>query len=368
MKTMMLTFLLFLALLGLTHADCIPSTRQDAPGVSIDITMAYVAIAVHFENGTTRDIARVDGSPEYLAAMRSLAEDARIFHGLGGPPVDCTSETTQTFYPPLFIRDWWWALRAWYGIDTETVPDPYQPDGWVDVVADTLSSIKSDILNPLGSTGYDQIFTTWPDFEASTGSLYRVRFRLACRRAGFEHLDGEIVSWHALGYDGIVLEQDEDEDDEALDPRAMLVISYNAASLGITLNIRDGGVVWPRRLIESLEHGAAQSNGSSAYWDSVKLLLGEVIQDEPVDHILLLGSHAYEADLIRAVQDVVEQHENIKASILERYHGQAVDARDENLPMFMAARQAAAVARDIIRARSCDIPNNVTSSEVHLEL
>jgi hypothetical protein len=263
--------------------------------------------------------------------------------------------------------EWWWTLRAWLTTQPETAPDPYQPDGWVNVVADTLSTIKSDILDPLGSTGYNQVFTIWPDFESGTGSLYRVRFRLACRRAGLEHLDGEIVSWHALGYNGIVVEQDEDEDDKALGPRAMLVISYNAASLGITLNIRDGGIVWPRRLVESPEHGAALSN-DSAYWGSVKGLLEDVIQDEPVDHLLLLGSHAYNVDVIKAVHDVVEQHENINSSILERYHGQAADARDENLPVFTAARQAAAVAKDIIRARSCDNPNNVTSSKVHLEL
>jgi hypothetical protein len=267
--------------------------------------------------------------------------------------------------------EWWRTLRAWLTTRPlpETAPDPYQPDGWVDIVADSLSTIKSNILDPLGSTGYDRVFTTWPDFEAGTGSLYRVRFRLACRRAGLEHLDGEIVSWHALGYDGIVVEQGEDEgeDDEASGPRAMLVISYNAASLGITLNIRDGGIVWPRRLVESPDHGAALNNGSSAFWESVKGLLGDVIQDEPVDHILILGSHAYDADLIQAVHDVVGQHENINSSILGRHRGQATDTRDENCPVFMTARQAAAVASDIIRERSCHSSGKKTS-EVHLEL
>ncbi|KAL3494675.1 hypothetical protein BJX62DRAFT_197147 [Aspergillus germanicus] len=83
MKIIMMNLLVFLALLDLTYTDCIPSTRQDAPGVGIDVTMAYVAVAIHFENGTTSDLARVDGSPEYLAAMRSLAENAKQFHGLG---------------------------------------------------------------------------------------------------------------------------------------------------------------------------------------------------------------------------------------------------------------------------------------------
>jgi hypothetical protein len=264
--------------------------------------------------------------------------------------------------------EWWWTLRAWLTTQPlpETAPDPYQPDRWVDVVADTLSTIKSEILDPLGSTGYDRVFTTWPDFEAGTGSLYRVRFRLACRRAGLHHLDGEIISWHALGYDGIVVEQGGDEDDQASGPRAMLVISYNAASLGITLNIRDGGIIWPRRLVERPEHGAALNNDST-YWESFKHLLEDVIQDEPVDHILILGSHAYDADLIQAIHDVLEQHENINSSILERYHGPSANIHDEYLPVFMAARQAAAVGSDIITERFCDSSGKKTS-EVHLEL
>jgi hypothetical protein len=264
------------------------------------------------------------------------------------------------------MMEWWWAIRAWFTTDPDPPSDPYQPDRWVDAVADTLSSVKSNILDTFDSAGPDRVFTTWPDFEGGTGSLYRVRFRLACRLAGLDHLDGEIASYHALGYDGIVVDDDHDEDGAPSGPRAMLVISYSAASLGVTLNIRDGGIVWPRRLVESPDLGAAR-NSEATYWQSVKLLLEEVVQDEPVDHILLLGPQAYDADLIRAVRDVVEQHENINSSILERYRGVDLDTRDENLPVFMAARQAAAVARDIITARSCVIDDKATS-EVHSEL
>ncbi|KAL2845095.1 hypothetical protein BJX68DRAFT_269281 [Aspergillus pseudodeflectus] len=365
MKITMITCISTLAGLGRTYADCIPSRQRDAPGVGIDLTMAYVAVAIHFENGTTVDIARIDGSSEYLGAMRSLAEDARQFDGLG-PRMDCTHEPTQTFYPPLFMMEWWRAIRAWFHTDTNPPSDPYQPDRWVDTIADTLSSIKSDILDTLDLPVSDRVFTTWPDFEAGTGSLYRVRFRLACHRAGLDHLDGEIASYHALGYDGILVEDDQDEDGVPAGPRAMLVISYSAASLGVTLNIRDGGIVWPRRLVENPELGAAR-NSDATYWGSVKLLLEEVVQDEPVDHILLLGPQAYDAGLIRAVLEVVDQHENINSSVLERYRGADLDMRDEDLPVFMAARQAAAVARDIITARSCVVDEKATS-EVHSEL
>ncbi|KAJ0415246.1 hypothetical protein BJY00DRAFT_318007 [Aspergillus carlsbadensis] len=353
-----------------TEATSALDQANRVEGVGIDLTMAYVAVAIKFENGTTRDIARVDGSPEYLAAMRSVAEDARQFHGLG-PAVQLTYETTRTFYPPLFVMEWWWEFRAWYTTtDTHIPPDPYQPDKWVDIVADTLSAIKSDILAPLNLQGYDHVFTTWPDFEANTGSLYKMRFRLACQRAGLQHLDGDVASYHALQYDGIPADQDEDLDLAPSGPRAMLVINSNAASLGVTLVVREVGMLWPRRLVESPEHGAALCNGST-YWESVKALLDDVIQDEPVDHILLLGSHAYDADLIRAVYEVIGQHANINSSILDRYRASALDLelnlRDGDLPVFMAARRGAGVARGTIKARPCETGQKATR-DVHLEL
>ncbi|KAL2818071.1 hypothetical protein BJX63DRAFT_429395 [Aspergillus granulosus] len=363
----MLTSLIFLAFLGPTHAKCIPSDRGDAPGVGIDLTMAYGAVAIHFKNGTTKDAGRIDGTPEYLAAMKSLAEDAQQFHSLR-PPEELTYEPTQTFYPPLFIMEWWSSLKAWYTTDdTYSTPDPYLPDKWVEVVADMLSRIKSEILDTFDPPlQYEGVFTTWPDFEANTGSLYSVRFRLACRQAGLEHLDGDIVSYHALQYDGIAGDQWDEGDYETSGPLAMLVVSYNTASLGISLITREAGMLWPRRLVDSPRHRPALSHGSE-YWDNVKWLLEDVIQDETVDHILLLGSHAYDADLIQAVDDVIQSHGNINSSILGRYRSGISNMHDENLPVFTAARQAAVVARWIMEANACT-SNDQMADHVHLEL
>jgi hypothetical protein len=33
--------------------------------------------AIHYKNGTTRDLGKFDGNPEYLLAMKTLAEDAQ---------------------------------------------------------------------------------------------------------------------------------------------------------------------------------------------------------------------------------------------------------------------------------------------------
>ncbi|KAL2822696.1 hypothetical protein BDW59DRAFT_163679 [Aspergillus cavernicola] len=307
--------------------------------VGIDLTMAYGAVAIHFKNGTTKELGQIDGSSEYLATMRSLAEGAKIFHN----PNPLTEqqlqlhESARTFYPSPFIRDWWWSLKAWnnrileqiglsaHPADEANAPNPYTPDKWIDVVADMLLNTKSTIIDTVDPPlKYNNVL------------------------AGLGHLDGYIVSYNSLQYDGKEVEFNEwgEEGYTPSGPYAMLVVSYNAASLGITLNTRQLGTPWPERLVESPQHGANQRNGSEEYWDEVKELLEDVIWDEAVDHVLLLGSHAYDTDLIRAIQGIVEGHTNINSSILDRYSSSGSDTlRDGNLPLFTAARQAAEIAR-----------------------
>ncbi|KAL3483444.1 hypothetical protein BJX62DRAFT_220275 [Aspergillus germanicus] len=40
------------------------------------LTSATSTAAVHFKNGTTRDLVKIDGSAEYRAAMRQITQDA----------------------------------------------------------------------------------------------------------------------------------------------------------------------------------------------------------------------------------------------------------------------------------------------------
>lgn len=63
---------------------------------------------------------------------------------------------------------------------------------------------------------------------ADTAHIYKDRFELACRVAGLEGIDqGNIASIYALLYEGT----------HKTDLAAMLVISYNTASLGITYRL-----------------------------------------------------------------------------------------------------------------------------------
>ncbi|CEL09574.1 hypothetical protein ASPCAL12709 [Aspergillus calidoustus] len=63
--------------------ECKPPGQRSAPGVGIDLTMAYATAAMQFKNGTVRDLAKIDGSAEHSAAMRAITADAtNIRNGL----------------------------------------------------------------------------------------------------------------------------------------------------------------------------------------------------------------------------------------------------------------------------------------------
>ncbi|KAL3475916.1 hypothetical protein BJX99DRAFT_228852 [Aspergillus californicus] len=346
--------------------------------------MAYAVVAIQFQNGTTRDLGRLDGSPEYLAAMAALAEDIGTFRSFEAAMEHTqTHPAKRTFYPAPFIRDWWRALQDLYlsilhefqlplPADTHyPPPDPYLPDKWVDIVADTmLSQIKSDIMTSVHPPlKYFSVVTSWPDFESGTNSLYSMRFRRACALAGLEHIAGNTVSYYALEYDGIAVDESKkwvEQSYKPSGPQAMLVLSYNAASLDVTLNTRKAGVVSPTRLLESPSHGAFRHNGSEGYWHEVKQLIEDVVQEQVVDHLLLLGSHALNTDFIQVVGEVIKKHDNINSAILGRYISSGEEfVRDEDLPIFAAARQAAVLAR---RGMETGLSKEGVYCDVHEEL
>lgn len=215
------------------------------------------------------------------------------------------------------------------------------PDEWVYAVAAMLSNIKSVAMDPVNPPlQYNHVLLTWPDFEADTGHIYKDRFRLACHLAGLEQLPrSNVVSFYAL--------QSEWVDQN---PSAMLVISYNAASLGITLKYRSpDSIAFPEQLVESPQHGAEHTlrdTDPARYWAEVKVLLETVIGTRTVDCLLLLGSHAPDPSLLQAIKDVVQRHQESDPSIpnccmLSVSQGEG----DEDSPMFTAARRASEVAR-----------------------
>ncbi|KAF5724456.1 chitinase [Fusarium mundagurra] len=56
-----------------TCADCLPGSVHDAPGIGFSLSLTSGIAAVHFYNGTVKNIASIPANPEYAALMKRLA-------------------------------------------------------------------------------------------------------------------------------------------------------------------------------------------------------------------------------------------------------------------------------------------------------
>lgn len=227
------------------------------------------------------------------------------------------------------------------------LPEKERPDDWVYTMAYMLSEIKSAAIDPMEPPlKFNHVLLSWPDFEFDTGHLYRGRIQLACRLAGLELMPrSNVVSFYALESEWIDEWEDQTE-------AAMLVISYNAASLGITWNYRaPHGIPIPERLLESPHHGAEDAlrvTNPAQYWTEVQDLLETVIETGPVDCFRLLGTNAGDPGLLQAIQDVIQRREGGDFSIslcgmpsMSRDEGD----EDEDDPVFLAARIVSETAK-----------------------
>ncbi|KAF5593124.1 chitinase [Fusarium pseudoanthophilum] len=56
-----------------TCADCLPASVHDAPGIGFSLSLTSGTAAVHFYNGTVKNLAAIAANPEYAALMKRLA-------------------------------------------------------------------------------------------------------------------------------------------------------------------------------------------------------------------------------------------------------------------------------------------------------
>ncbi|KAF5230943.1 hypothetical protein FANTH_13593 [Fusarium anthophilum] len=56
-----------------TCADCLPASVHDAPGIGFSLSLTAGTAAVHFYNGTVKNIAAIPATPEYAELMKRLA-------------------------------------------------------------------------------------------------------------------------------------------------------------------------------------------------------------------------------------------------------------------------------------------------------
>ncbi|KAH8696475.1 hypothetical protein BGW36DRAFT_360310 [Talaromyces proteolyticus] len=324
-----------------------------------------LTVAIHFKNGTTRDLGKFDGTPEYLLAMRALAEDAQnVRNGMKSSLKEIHFSTPhKPLNPP---REYWWSPYTWYR-SAQRMPQlseeqsrlrdvGHLADDSFKAIADMLSRVKSSAMNNIDPPlDYNYVLVTRPDFEQ--GYMHNDGFRLACYLAGLDNLPwGNIVSGYALRYEGV----DNACDDEGWGKYCdlskpnlptLLVVSYNAASLGVTLNTRFLGLMpSPECLNENPTLGAGQANTTNPealakYWTEIRESIESVIGNATVNYLLLLGSHALDPDLLRVLEDVIDSRDDIDQSILDRYTKPFPSQDDKARALFAGARDAAMVAR-----------------------
>lgn len=71
-----------------------------------------------------------------------------------------------------------------------------------------------------------------------------------------------------------------------------------------------------------------------------------MIGNETVNYLVLLGSHARNLGLFKAVKDILEGQPDVDLSILDRYDPAiSRDSQDEDEPLFTVAREASIVAK-----------------------
>jgi hypothetical protein len=289
----------------------------------------------------------INGTAEYRQAMKTIIQES--IDGEQWP----WHHTVETQYIPY--TEWWWpVVWARFRIQNAISPpnlDPIYPEPIPDhyiAIASMLSDIKSSVLDPLDPPlKYNKVALSVPDAPALMYEIVN-RFELPCSLAGLEMLGGSLASLHALKYDGV----DDwwgpgNEPPPHIDfyyPRTMLTISFNAASLGVSLSTRDLGSRDPVKAFQSSRHGADNVQEIDGVWNEVQELLTTTIGDAPVDHVLLIGSHARDKGLVQVLSSVVEQSGNMNPSLLDRYRGNASED-DKQEALYASANQATWSAR-----------------------
>jgi hypothetical protein len=173
----------------------------------------------------------------------------------------------------------------------------------------------------------------------STGGVYQERFRVAAMNAGLSHFFGDILTFASeAAFDYHSLYED------AWLTETILTVSYNGASLGMTLSI-DGWDEPPRRRASELPIYGADPRllvqGLDQYWAEVKVKIDEFVGEERVQRILMLGTLTRDAGLLRTLREVFQGKGY--GQIVEK--GRVGLETSEEGDVFTAARGAAKHAR-----------------------
>ncbi|KAL3483445.1 hypothetical protein BJX62DRAFT_220276 [Aspergillus germanicus] len=202
-----------------------------------------------------------------------------------------------------------------------------------------LSKVKSVALDPLHPPlEFHDVYLTWPDALYDTSNVHSERFSLACHLAGLRAIryTGTIVSRAALELEGVDFYQ---KRSDPAPPTAILVVSYNAASVGITRYYTDEwGFLEIKHAVERPEYGSEaclNQKVSGQCWTGVRELIQDVLAGEVVDYALLLGSHSNDPRLLTTLKEILPDDLLPELGLQE----------DKDRLVFLGARAAAEIAK-----------------------
>ncbi|KAF4331780.1 chitinase [Fusarium beomiforme] len=119
-----------------TCADCLSASVHDAPGIGFSLSLSSGTAAVHFYNGTVKNIAFIPANPEYAALMKRLANC---------PP------------PPPLSR--WYKLQRSFN---KKIGRPATPD--VGIIATILVSLR-DVTSIAVTSPLDRVAVSHPRIQ-----------------------------------------------------------------------------------------------------------------------------------------------------------------------------------------------------------
>jgi hypothetical protein len=207
--------------------------------------------------------------------------------------------------------------------------------------------LKSSIIKtePLA---YPSIFLSIPNTIRYLSHQSCDRFQIAAQQAGLQLLRPCNPASRAMLYYHYIEDCVGDlyPDDQACRPdiQTALTIEYSSSSLEVAIVKREDGMFEISRNELNLNLGAGSTTRGDdevGYWDSIKKFVVEVIGNEEVDALFLLGEQNKEEIFREVIKEIILERERGKS------FGQLIDAVDKDMGdgLWYASRGAAAVAR-----------------------
>ncbi|KAK0108572.1 hypothetical protein ONS95_003370 [Cadophora gregata] len=301
----------YIAFTGVTStlicSECPSVHLQRAPGIGIDLTVAYGTAAINFHNGTIRNVAKIDGSPQYIAAMKALVADSELVSRnesskLPGLEFSTTSRPISLF--PL-------------GIPFLYPRPQISSDRQVIAIKSLLVELKTAI-NATARLSYPYIYVSYPDTIAQVNT-HRGRFDTAAEEAGFD-IVGARGSSRSILYDHRMhrccIVEDEDEscvgEPCATEVKVLLAVSLTEKSLETAVLTRTiDSWAMPGRIKTAINVGLGLSSSkyidNKSYWSKVRDAVKNSIGKDMVDRVMFLGEHWENKELRDTVHEVLAE-------------------------------------------------------------